>query len=119
MSATDPNRPKPAGRPTSVIQQRHSRWARSEVSFGPAGRVVVTILLFVPVWFGIFYSVFFLVAAAIWLFCVIPMAYRDVWRKVRAAPTDADLIAVAYDRAFPDDGSPRSDIGSRETPSRW
>ena len=100
-------------------RQRYSRWAPSEVTFGPVGRVVATVLLFIPVWFGIFYNVFFLVAAAIWAIGIMPLAYRDVWRRVRSAPTDADRLAVAYDQAFPDDGSPRTDITTRTPPARW
>jgi hypothetical protein len=112
-------RPALGGRPLPSSRQRYSRWSGSEVTFGPVGRVVVTVLLFAPVWFGIFYSVFFLVAAAIWLIWVLPLAYRDVWRRVRAEPNDADRLAAAYDRSFPEDGPPRTDIAGRQMPPRW
>ncbi len=119
MAKPAASRPPSGARPAPSAQQRYSRWAGSEVTFGPVGRVVVTIVLFVPVWFGIFYSVFFLVAAAIWLIGVVPLAYRDVWRRVRLAPTDADQLTTTYDQSFPDDGGPRTDISTRAMPSRW
>jgi hypothetical protein len=80
---------------------------------------VITVLLFVPVWFGIFYSVFFLVFAALWAFWILPLAYRDIWRKVRAPRTPADELSLAYRQAFPDEGPARTDINSREMPTRW
>jgi len=113
------NRPQPGKRLTAAHHQRYSRWQRSEVTFGPVGRVVVTILLLIPVWFGVFYSVFFLVAAAIWGLWIVPLAYRDVWRKVRASRTHADELSTEYHHAYPDAGPARTDIASREMPPRW
>ena len=112
-------RPQPAERLTPTHHQRYSRWQRSEITFGPLGRVVITVALLAPVWFGIFYSAFFLVFAALWAFFIIPLAYRDVWRKVRAARTPADELALEYRRAVPDDGPARTDINSRTMPTRW
>ncbi len=47
-------------------------------------------MLFVPVWFGIYFNMFFLVGAAIWLF-VLPMALHQIWQ-----PAD-----VNHDTAWP------------------
>jgi hypothetical protein len=52
------------------------------VTFGPIGRVGVTVLLFVPVAFGIYFSVFFLAAAAVWMLAL-PMALHQVWQPAR------------------------------------
>jgi hypothetical protein len=113
------SRPQPGKRPTPTHHQRYSRWQASEITFGPLGRVVLTALLLIPVWFGIFYSAFFLVFAAIYGVWVLPLAYRDVWRKVRATRTPADDLSTQYREAFPDDSPARTDIGTREMPRRW
>lgn len=70
--------------PVARAQHRTSRWAGSSVTFGPVGRVVVTLLLLcvgpaVLVWGG----PGSLVAAILWIAVVLPWALRDVWRKVR------------------------------------
>lgn len=70
--------------PVERVQHRTSRWAGSSVSFGPVGRVVMTVLLLfvgpaVLVWGG----PGSLVAATLWIAVVLPWALRDVWRKVR------------------------------------
>ena len=91
-----------------------SRWLRSEITFGPTGRIVCTVLLIVPVLFGIFYSVFFLIAAAIWLF-IVPMALRDVWRAVRV-PGAEPAIVIPPDPKPP---APGESIHDRKMPRRW
>lgn len=57
----------------------YSRWVKSDVSFGPVGRTVLTILLLIPALWGLMYSP---VAAALWLFVVYPVAMRSVWKKI-------------------------------------
>ena len=70
-----------SGPPAAPLRSwRHSRWAGTEVSFGPAGRVVCTVVLLALVYpafqsgplGGIAYTVF-----------LMPWALRDVWRRVR------------------------------------
>ena len=61
-----------------MLHRTTPRWERSQVTFGPVGRVAVTLLLFVPVWFGISATMVFLVPAAIWLF-ILPMALHHIW----------------------------------------
>jgi hypothetical protein len=115
-----------------VIHRNTSRWERSEVTFGPAGRVCVTILLFVPVWFGIFFNVFFLVAAAIWMF-VLPMALHQVWQPVRigdetawpvigpsaAQPVIGPSAAQPVIPAEPAEPAPGESLMERSAPARW
>ena len=67
--------PKPAAAPVG-------RWAKSEVSFGPVGRVLCTLLLVaVGVWF-LTVSIFGLIGAGLWWLVVTPWALRDLWRPV-------------------------------------
>jgi hypothetical protein len=69
----------PAPRPVAAPA---SRWAKSDVTFGPVGRVVCTLLLVaVGVWF-LAVSVFGLVGGALWWLIVTPWALRDLWRPV-------------------------------------
>jgi len=63
-----------------VLHQDASRNERA-VTFGPAGRVGVSAVLFVPVAFGAYFSVFFLAAAAVWLL-VLPVALHQLWQPV-------------------------------------
>lgn len=119
MGESEPNRPQLAQRPTPTRHQRYSRWQSSEITFGPVGRTVATAVLAIPILFAIFVNVVFVVAAGIWLVGVLPIAYRDVWRKVRATRTPADDLADEFRRAFPDDGPAKTDIATREMPSRW
>jgi hypothetical protein len=59
-----------------------SRWAKSDVTFGPVGRVVCTLLVVaVGGWF-LTVSIFGLIGAALWWLVVTPWALRDLWRPV-------------------------------------
>jgi hypothetical protein len=116
-------RPALGGRPLPSSRQRYSRWSGSEVTFGPVGRVVVTVLLFAPVWFGIFYSVFFLVAAAIWMF-ILPMALHQIWQPVRTCDETAwPLLGPDPTQptvpAEPAALAPAESLLERSAPSRW
>jgi hypothetical protein len=96
------------------VTQPTSRWARSEVTFGPIGRIVCTALLIAPILFALFYSVFFLIAAVIWLF-VLPVALRDVWRAVKVRGT-AEPIVMPPELEPP---APGESINDRKPPTRW
>jgi hypothetical protein len=80
-----------------VLQRNSSRHDTTGVSFGLPGRAGVTILLFVPVWFGVFYGLFFLVAAAIWL-VILPMALHQVWQPTRVDDDTAWPLITAERR---------------------
>jgi hypothetical protein len=84
------------------------------VTYGPIGRVAWTLALVVPIVFGVFYSIFFLVAAATWAF-VVPVALRDVWRAVRD-PTQAPALRLP---SHADPPVPGEGIQDRRPPSRW
>ena len=72
-SRTAPPLPKP---PSAA---RPSRWAKSDVSFGPVGRILITLVM---VAIGIFLAVFALLGAGLWWLVVMPWAMRDLWRPV-------------------------------------
>jgi hypothetical protein len=97
-----------------VTHPAKSRWLRSEVTFGPIGRIVCTILLIAPVLFGIFYSVFFLVAGFIWLF-IVPLGLRGIWRAVRN-PHAPPTLVLPPEPAPP---GPGESLHDRRPPQRW
>ncbi|WP_432496372.1 hypothetical protein [Kineococcus auxinigenes] len=68
----------PAGAP---LQTRpHSRWAVSEITFGPVGRVLWTVgLLVLTGWLFRFSPL----AGVVFAVTALPVALRDVWRRVR------------------------------------
>lgn len=61
----------------------YSRWKKTDGTFGPAGRVIATVLLIVPL------PVFALgvasgigiVGAGLWVIVVMPWALRDIWKR--------------------------------------
>ena len=72
--------PEPGERPDYV----YSRWAGSSVSFGPRGRIALTIALIAVA--PLIARVFPLgggILLLMWIFVVLPWALKDVWRKVR------------------------------------
>lgn len=70
------------------MRERGTRFERSDLTFGPVGRAVVTAIVLLPtVWFGSLGLPGFL-AAAMWLVFVVPPALRDVWRRAELPPTD-------------------------------
>lgn len=91
-----------------------SRWARSPLTFGPAGRILATLVVIAPVAVVIFVNVFFLVAAAIWLF-VLPAILRDIWRPGVVAVVEDELPA----RDDPADRPKHQSITGPPAPGRW
>ena len=60
---------------------RYSRWVKSDVSYGPSGRIIATLLLWlVPLWWGLMYSP---ILAIFWLCPVGPLLLRDIWKRTR------------------------------------
>lgn len=66
--------------PGERVAYRRSRWAGTSVSFGPVGRVVLTLLLLAAVPLAFWFQ---WVVGAVWTFFLLPWALRDVWRQVR------------------------------------
>jgi hypothetical protein len=97
-----------------VTQPVRSRWLSSEVTFGPVGRVVCTVLLIAPVVFGIFVSAVFFIFGVLWLF-IVPMGLRDIWRAVRVPGASPPIV-------LPPEVSPPAageSIHDRKPPGRW
>ncbi len=61
----------------------YSRWKKTDGTFGPAGRVIATVLLLVPL------PVFVLavatgigiIGAGLYIIVVMPWALRDIWKR--------------------------------------
>jgi hypothetical protein len=71
------------------------------------------LVVLTPVVVGLFVSVFFFIAAAIWMFLV-PLALRDVWRPVRVG-SNPPKPSLLPSQAGPDGDT----IASRRAPTRW
>lgn len=70
-----PPRPHVTGPP------RGSRLRRSELTFGPIGRVVMSVLVLLPLVFLLDSLPYGAVGAVMWSFIVLPLCYRDIWRR--------------------------------------
>ena len=63
------------------VPRQFSRWRKSDVTFGPLGRIAASILLCaVPIWWAASFSFVMLV---MWVFFVSPMVLRSIWRKTQ------------------------------------
>jgi len=91
-----------------------SRWISSEVTLGPVGRIVLTVVVLAPAIFGIFVSAVFFIFGVLWLF-IVPMALRDIWRAVHIPGTGKPID-------FPQDPTPPApgeSLHDRRPPQRW
>lgn len=70
----------------------YSRWKKSTGTFGPAGRVVATLLLLVPLpVFVMAMSVGIgIIGGGIYVLVVMPWALRDIWKQA-AIPIQAPV----------------------------
>jgi len=90
--ATAPPGPQPMPHPGLVgtpshVQVRPSRWAKSDVTFGPVGRVVASVLMVLPLLFllgtGVFTAdPFEFIGAVIWSLLMVT-GFRHVWQPVK------------------------------------
>jgi hypothetical protein len=75
-----------AARPQPVM--RRTRWAKTDTTFGPIGRVVATVGLVVPLGVMIVGGVtdpFVWGGAAVWGAVIMPWGLRDVWKAGQVA----------------------------------
>lgn len=67
------------------ISERGSRWHGSEVTFGPVGRLVITLLALLPFFglltIGLRYTPMALIALAAYSVILLPWILRDTWRR--------------------------------------
>jgi hypothetical protein len=109
------------GDETPLWGQRRSRWARSEITFGPVGRIVMSLLMLVPLWWFIRYAgVFGLVGLPIWLVKVLPWGLQDIWRPVKVPATDADMIRAKHELLQQTEAAPpHGSVSGGQAPKRW
>ena len=69
--------------PTAPVAARHSRWRGGPTTFGPVGRLVMTLLMLVPLWFFWATQGFAWPGLVIWGVFVLPWGLRDIWRRTR------------------------------------
>ena len=71
------------GNPLPPPLQRRRGFGASEVSFGPTGRIILTVLSFVPLywfWFALGFPLG-LGGAAVYGCLLLPWILKDLWRK--------------------------------------
>jgi hypothetical protein len=69
--------------PAAPSLPRYSRWRGDVTHFGLVGRLVVTVLLAVPLWWFWEVQTFAWPGLVIWGVFLMPWALRDVWRRSR------------------------------------
>jgi hypothetical protein len=67
-----------------------SRWKAGETTFGPLGRIVASLALLIPFYFFFNAGILGIVGVAMWLFIVMPMALRSIWKRTRIIPPEDD-----------------------------
>jgi hypothetical protein len=98
-----------------VDRRATSRWHSSQVTFGPRGRIIATLVVLVPVAYAVFVNVMFIVAAAIWGLFLLPWALRDIWRRV----PNREAAAQENARLVPGPILDGESILERPAPQRW
>lgn len=67
----------------------YSRWRKSEISFGPIGRILLTVLVIaIGVALAFNYTP---VPAVIWMFLAVPVLLRQIWKKVPVGYSRSDV----------------------------
>jgi hypothetical protein len=82
----------------NVALMRYSRWKKTDGTFGPAGRIIATLLLLVPLPILLLAvaSGIGIIGVGLYLIVVMPWALRDIWKKAAIAiepPKPADVHA--------------------------
>ena len=73
-------RPHAVPQPPAGARPAYSRWASGPTSFGPVGRVLLTLLvLLVEYWLYRFNILGFLVVTVL----AVPLVLRDIWKRAR------------------------------------
>jgi len=105
------------------VQGRKSRFAASEITFGPVGRIVATLVVVGVVWWlNTALGIFGIVFAAAYMREFLPAALKDIWRPVRRRPTEQDAIRARFEQmrlAEQPPTPPASPIAERDVPTRW
>ncbi len=98
--------------------REYSRWRVTPTTFGPVGRLVVTALLLLPLWWTAYTTP---VGFVLYGLFVLPVALRDVWQRVPLAKSVVDPLGVSMVIvAPPPSPAPKDgDIETRRPPPRW
>jgi hypothetical protein len=82
LSIMSGNRSQMAARPAPAMVK--TRWRKTPTTFGPVGRVMWTVALFLPVPLLIIGVVVTggleIIGAGIWILIIMPWALRDLWK---------------------------------------
>ena len=70
------------------LKVRYSRWAKTETTMGPFGRVATSIALLLPLLLFFYAGAMGVVGVAMWLFIVMPAALRSIWKKTVVVDDD-------------------------------
>ena len=80
----------------------YSRWAASETSFGPFGRIVLTVLtIALGVALAFNYSP---IPAVIWLFVAAPVIIRSIWKRVPVSYAVHERVEIGPAERTPEPG---------------
>jgi hypothetical protein len=65
-----------------------SRWRSSATTFGPFGRIAASLALLLPFYFFFQAGVIGFVGLVMWVFMVMPIALRSIWKRARIVPPE-------------------------------
>lgn len=82
----------PSGAAARAVVMRTTRWGKTPTTFGPIGRVLATIAVFVPLALmivGGFAVTFSWGGAVVYAGIIVPWAMRDIWEAGRIVVADS------------------------------
>jgi hypothetical protein len=77
---------QPSGAQPRQVLTRRTRWQKTPTTFGPAGRLLATVGVLIPLVVmvvGGFVDMFAWGGAAVYAAVIVPWAMRDIWREGR------------------------------------
>jgi hypothetical protein len=99
------------------VRLYRGRFRSTEITFGPRGRVVVTLALLLPLYWFLQAGPLGVVGLVVWVGGILPRALRDVWRDVpEASRVRAEREHLMAPRPDKDDDVP---VSERQAPPRW
>lgn len=98
--------------PDILVVIRHSRWARTETTMGPVGRLVTSALVLVPIPLCAFGGPIAWAAGLVYSGTMLPMAMRDIWKvgRIRQVASGTPSPTHHSDGVESGNHSPRSGI---------
>lgn len=101
-----------------------SRWQKSDVTFGLAGRLFCTLgLIGFPTLLLLYGGLFGAVGTVVWCGWLLPRALRDTWRRAELPPTDLTRLRDETARRDAEERRPRPNHPAFDPnfkpPTRW